>query len=405
MQILLVAQQVGVLDLGVVSQDGTKIHADASKSQAVSYQRLLGLVPRLEAEVAALFALAEQAEQQEMPAGLVVEEELARRQARLAQLTLAKAVLEARAADRVAAEQAEYEAKLAERAAKAARTGKKPGGRPPTPPTPGPRATDQYNFTDPESRIMKNSTDAGFDQQYNAQVGGEPGQLAGGRARRSPPIPTTSRKWPPPLTPSRPSWAHPGRWCLMLASSAPPTSEPVRSGASSPISRPGATPTTRPCRTWWRLPRCPAARASPRVQMAYKLQTPQGKALYRTRKYTVEPVLGIIKEVLGFRQFSLRGEVAAAGEWCLVCLAYNLKRLPVLLGGVLPSVVLARLASSPDGSETDPAAAPDRAETPCRRLRFKSVVQQLRCRIWRRFAPHASLASGLSRCLFSPTGC
>jgi transposase len=95
-QILLVAQQVGVLELAVVSQDGTKIHADASKSQAVSYQRLLELVPRLEAEVAALFALADQAEQQEGPTGLVVEEELARRQARQAQLALAQAVLEAR---------------------------------------------------------------------------------------------------------------------------------------------------------------------------------------------------------------------------------------------------------------------------------------------------------------------
>ena len=67
--------------------------------------------------------------------------------------------------------------------------------------------------------------------------------------------------------------------------------------------------------------------------MAYKLQTEIGKAIYRLRKCTVEPVIGIIKEVLGFRQFSLRGEQAAAGEWCLVCLAFNLKRLHSLLAG------------------------------------------------------------------------
>ena len=75
----------------------------------------------------------------------------------------------------------------------------------------------------------------------------------------------------------------------------------------------------------------PPEEASPLVKMAYKLRTAIGQAIYRLRKCTVEPVIGIIKEVLGFRQFSLRGLTAAAGEWCLVCLAFNLKRLPVLL--------------------------------------------------------------------------
>jgi len=105
-QILLVAQQVGVLDLAVVSQDGTKVHANASKSRAVSYQRLLELAPQVRAEVETLLALAEQAEQQDLPAGLDVAGEVARRQERLAQLALAKAVLEERAAQRHAAEQA-----------------------------------------------------------------------------------------------------------------------------------------------------------------------------------------------------------------------------------------------------------------------------------------------------------
>ena len=67
--------------------------------------------------------------------------------------------------------------------------------------------------------------------------------------------------------------------------------------------------------------------ASPIIKMAYKLQTETGKTIYRLRKCTVEPVIGIIKEILGFRQFSLRGLWAAAGEWCLVCLAFNLKRM------------------------------------------------------------------------------
>ena len=78
-------------------------------------------------------------------------------------------------------------------------------------------------------------------------------------------------------------------------------------------------------------PAPPPADASPRVKMAHKLQTDIGKAIYGLRKQTVEPVIGIIKEVLGFRQFSLRGLIAVAGEWALVCLAFNLKRLHVLL--------------------------------------------------------------------------
>src|SRR3712207_6062099 len=105
-----------------------------------------------------------------LPDGLVVADEIALREARLARLVEAKAVLEARAKERDALEQAEYDAKLREREAKARCTGKPPRGRLPTPPTPGPRDDDQLNFTDPESRIMKNSSDKGFNQHYNAQV-------------------------------------------------------------------------------------------------------------------------------------------------------------------------------------------------------------------------------------------
>jgi hypothetical protein len=138
--------------------------------KAVSYKRLLELETQLRAEVEELFALGKQNEQPEVPDGLVVREEMARRQDRLVQLAEAKAVLQARAREREAAEQAEYEAKLAQREERERTTGRRPGGRPPTPPTAGPRDGDQYNFTDPESRIMKSSTHAGFEQDYNAQV-------------------------------------------------------------------------------------------------------------------------------------------------------------------------------------------------------------------------------------------
>src|SRR5947209_11520230 len=169
-QVLLLAQEVGVLKLGTISLDGTKVHADASKHKAISYKRLLELEAQLRTEVEELFALSEESDQSERPDGLVVREEMARREDRLARLAEAKAVLEARAAERTAAEQAEYEEKMAKRAERERTTGRRPGGRAPTPPVPGPRDGDQYNFTDPESRIMKNPTNTGFEQDYNAQV-------------------------------------------------------------------------------------------------------------------------------------------------------------------------------------------------------------------------------------------
>jgi hypothetical protein len=169
-QVLLLAQKAGVLKLGTISLDGTKVHADASKRKAVSYQRLLELETQLRAEVEELFALGEQSEQPEVPTGLVVREEIARREDRLARLAEANALLETRAKERTAIEQADYETRLAQRGERERTTGRRPGGRRPTPPVPGARSGDQYNFTDPQSRIMKSSTHAGFEQDDNAQV-------------------------------------------------------------------------------------------------------------------------------------------------------------------------------------------------------------------------------------------
>ena len=146
-QVLLLAQEAGVLKLGTISLDGTKVHADASKHKAVSYKRLLELETQLRAEVEELFALSEQSEQPEIPDGLVVREEIARRQDRLARLAQAKAVLQARAAERAAAEQAEYEAKLAQRAGARAHDGTPPRWSPADPAGARTRDGDQYNFS------------------------------------------------------------------------------------------------------------------------------------------------------------------------------------------------------------------------------------------------------------------
>jgi transposase len=331
-QVLLLAQEAGVLKVGTISLDGTKIHADASRYKAVSYKRLRELETQLRAEVEELFALSEESDQREIPDGLVVREEIARREDRLVRLAKAKAVLEARAEERGAAEQADYEAKVAQRVERERTTGRRPGGRPPTPPVPGPRDGDQYNFTDPESRIMKNPTDAGFEQDYNAQIAVDQGSLLiVGSALSN--HPNDSQEAEPTLGAIAPALGTPDAAALDAGYFGPATLAACARRGIEPYIATGRDP-HHP--SWQQrfapLPDLPPEDASSQVKMAYKLKTALGKAIYSARKCTVEPVIGIIKEVLGFRQFSLRGEQAAAGEWCLVCLAFNLKRFHTLSG-------------------------------------------------------------------------
>jgi transposase len=330
-EILLIARLAGVLQLGRISFDGTKIHADASKSNAVSYQRLLEIEQKLQAEVEEVFALGERAEHADLPDGLVISDEIALRTARLARLAEAKAVLEARANERHALEQAEYDAKMREREAKAAKSGRKPGGRPPQPPTAGPRAKDQYNFTDPDSRVMKNSTNQGFDQDYNAQVAVDQASfLIVGQSLSN--HPNDQAEAQPTLESISSQLGQPGAAALDNGFFSATNIELFQSRGIDPYI---ATGRDAHHQSWQARfadqPAPPPQDASPQVQMAYKLKTALGKAIYAARKCTVEPVIGIIKAVLGFRQFSLRGAEAVAGEWCLVCLAFNLKRLHILL--------------------------------------------------------------------------
>ena len=159
-EVLLLARQAGMLKLGTVALDGTKIHADASWHSALSWRRACEIEARLRSEVAELMALAEAADAANVPDGMSVPEELARREDRLAAIAEAKAELETRAEERYARERAEYEEKMRAREEKAARTGRKPGGRPPAPPEAGPRPKDQINLTDPDSAIMPVAADS-----------------------------------------------------------------------------------------------------------------------------------------------------------------------------------------------------------------------------------------------------
>ena len=168
-QVLLLAREMGVLKLGTVALDGTKIRANASRHSALSYEHAGKIEAQLKAEVAALMAKAEAADQADLPDGFSIPEELARREERLGKLAEARAKIEARAKERHAREQADYEAKLAARQAKEKKTGKKPGGKPPSPPAAGPSPSDQINLTDEASRIMP-VAGGGFEQCYNAQA-------------------------------------------------------------------------------------------------------------------------------------------------------------------------------------------------------------------------------------------
>ena len=168
-QVLLLAREMGMLKLGTVALDGTKIHANASRHSALSYEHAGKIEEQLKAEVAELMAKAEAADQADVPDGMSIPEELARREERLAKIAEARAKIEARAKERFEREQAEHEAKLAAREAKTEATGKKPGGKPPEPPVEGPQPNDQINLTDEDSRIMP-VAGGGFDQCYNAQA-------------------------------------------------------------------------------------------------------------------------------------------------------------------------------------------------------------------------------------------
>lgn len=328
-QLLLLAQLSGVLKIGNLSLDGSKIHADASKSKAISYGRLKELETTLREEVARLFEMGEQADQGdvELPEGLVIQDEIAFRRERLENLAAAKAVLDARAKERYEAEKAEYDAKMKERETKARQQNQKPRGKEPKPPKEGPSDKDQYNFTDPDSRIMKNSTDNGYDQHYNAQVAVTQNSLFIVATSLSN-HPNDKQEAEPTLDAFPAELGQPKGVAMdngyFSASNIESTEE---RGIEPYIATGREAHYKRVDDLLGNFPDKPAADASPKEKMAYKLATDIGKEIYRLRKCTVEPVIGIIKEIMGFRQFSLRGLKNVAGEWCLVCLAFNLKRM------------------------------------------------------------------------------
>jgi transposase len=323
--------QVGGITLAV---DGTKILAHASKHSAVSYGHAVEQMKLLEDEIAQLLAKAEAADSTPLADGLSVPAEIKRRGERIAKIKEALTVIEARAAERHQGERGAYESKIKEREDKEKRTGKKSGGHPPRPPAEGPDSKDQYNFTDPESRIMK-AGGGHFEQSYNAQAGVEiESRLI--VAREVSAAPNDKEQLVPTLEALSPVVR--GVAAVLIDSGF--YSEAAVHAIEGQSPRPAlqntlvyaATGRQRHGRSVAELevqddPPAPPEGSPLSEVMARRMSTKAGKALYAQRKQTVEPVFGIIKAAMGFRQFLLRGLAKVQMEWTLVTLSYNLKRL------------------------------------------------------------------------------
>lgn len=329
-QVLLLAREMKLMKLGRIALDGTKIKANASKHKALSYAHAQKIEAQLKAEVATLTAQAEAADQTPVADGLDIPAEIARREERLAALTAAKAKIEQRAAERHQIEQEDYKAKMAKREEQR-KAGKKPRGKDPKPPSAGPSGKDQVNLTDEESRIMPVSG-GGFDQCYNAQAGVDTETMlvitphvtqATNDKQQVKPLLERLTALPAPL----------GTPDALLADTGYFSAANTKACADAElIPWIAAQRESHHLDVFERFaPDTPSPpTADPVIGMAHRMTTQTGRAVYALRKQTVEPVFGIIKHVMGFRRFSLRGLDKVAGEWTLATLAWNIKRMNVL---------------------------------------------------------------------------
>jgi len=337
LKVLMLAQELGYLKkVGGVSVDGTKIKANASKNAAVSYKRAEQMIYQLELEIEQLTQKAEEIDNTPLEDGLTLPDEIKRREDRKKSLEKAKEVIESRFKEAQQQKLSEYESKMKAREEQR-KKGKKPRGKDPKPPGDNPPDKSQFNFTDPESRIMKAGNSKHFEQSYNAQavVDTEGSMLVLGdyvtdHANDKLELNPVVKSVDPNTREIKNVSADTGYfseaavleleadgqgplvYCAIEKQSHHRTVEDLLEKEDPPF---------------------PAEEAPVKEKMAYRLKTKEGKAIYKKRKETVEPVFGIIKSVMGFRQFHLRGLDKVNLEWNLVTLAYNFKRLHRLTGG------------------------------------------------------------------------
>ncbi len=330
-QILLIAHTMGVCKLGKVSLDGTKVKANASKHKALSWDHACKLEKQIHAEVEALLRQAEEADEADLPDGMSIPDELARREERLDTIAKAKAEIQRRASERYAKEKEAYDQKMAERKVKEQENGKKTRGREPKPPEPGTKKTDQVNLTDEDSRIMPTSG-GGFEQTYNAQAGVDMDSMfiVENHVTQQP---NDKQELKPALQNLAALPEKLGKVDALAADTGYFSEGNVNSCEQAhivPYIAAERDKHNQPLKERFSQPQPLPENADPVTTMRHRLKTLEGKKLYAKRKSTVETVFGIIKAVIGFRQFLLRGLESVSGEWDLVCIAYNLKRLHVL---------------------------------------------------------------------------
>lgn len=329
LEVLLLARETGLLKLGTVSIDGTKIDANASKIRSVRYDRAPALREKLAADIAELTAKAEAADAAAAAAAAADEDrqalpkEIARRAALKDKLDAACARLEAEAKAEAEAERPQYEEK---KAAHEARNGR---GRPPKPPDETPPPNRQSNLTDPDSQLMRKSKAHEYRQAYNAQavVCAEGSQLI--LATNMAATPTDQPTFAASVLSMEKTIGLPR---TVLADAGFASGEAVAALEARNIEPLVAIARTQPHRPYdFRPPPQPKPErriTEPwRLAMQAKLATDDGKTRYKKRKQTVEPVFGIIKSAMGFTRFHLRSIQKVAAEWLLVALAYNCRRL------------------------------------------------------------------------------
>ena len=325
LQVLLLARELKLLRVGLVSVDGSKFKANASKHRSVTYERATALIGQLEGEIAALLRRAEAADVAGEEDPQALPREIARREALRDKLDAARRHLEAQAEARAAAEREAFEANMAAREKRRGRA----KGKHPKPPDETPAANAQSNLSDPDSRLMRKSKQHEYRQAYNAQaavdaggsqliVGARIGQCASDRNELVADIAAI------PAVLGRPE--------TVLADNGYANGAEVAALEARGIEVLVSTAAEGRRRTHdFRPAKAPPAVREPKADwlkaMAGKLASEQGRALYKLRRQTVEPVFGVIKAVLGFAGFSLRGLDKVEGEWTLVALAYNCKRL------------------------------------------------------------------------------
>jgi len=329
-QILLIASEMGVLKLGSVSLDGTKIKANASKHKALSYEYACKLEDKLQQEISFLMAKANESENSENN-DINIPEELQRREDRLKNIITAKETMEKRRKVRYEQEKKDYDTKLKERVLKEKANGRKLGGKKPVAPDEKPKPSDQVNLTDEESRIMPESG-GGFQQAYNAQAAVDMDTMlilenhvsqSSNDKQELQPIFNKIAQLPKQLGVVDKVAADNGYKSesntVFAAEAGIELYVPVgRQKHNNKLDELLSQDPVEPINP------------TPSEAISHRMLTKVGKAFYALRKTTIEPTFGIIKEVMGFRRFSLRGLDLVKGEWTLVSIAYNLKKLCAL---------------------------------------------------------------------------